>query len=299
MVFDNAHQNLDIVFNETMSIKRFCALSFSLILFCALPACSTTEVISSEPKISHSQKEIIQDFSEANVIYLGETHDSLADHSAQLEIIQALYSKNSQIAIAMEMFQRPYQTVLDQYLDNKISEEELRSLTEYDERWGFDWEYYAPILRFAKAHSLPILALNTPSEVTRKVAREGLESLTEDEKRYIPPLDEIHTDNEDYREMLREVYSQHAHGNSSGFERFFAAQVLWDETMAEAIAEFHQSNPNYQVIVLAGQGHIVYGYGIPNRVKRRVGDLVQSSVLLNGEGWEGEETAADYIWNTQ
>ncbi|MDY6781001.1 MAG: ChaN family lipoprotein [Cyanobacteriota bacterium] len=237
---------------------------------------------------------------DADIIYLAETHDSLEDHRAQLEIIQALHQHQGKIAIAMEMFQRPFQEALDRYLNGEITEAQLQVQTEYDQRWGFDWEFYAPILRYAKAHQLPVLALNTPTEISRKVARNGLESLTEAEKQYIPPFAEIRLDNEDYRQQLQGIYELHAgagHGNSSSFERFFLAQVLWDETMADAIARFWQNNSEYQIIVLAGRGHIQYGYGIPSRVERRLSrtDFVQRSVWL-GSFPEGEPQPADLDW---
>jgi uncharacterized iron-regulated protein len=238
------------------------------------------------------------------VVYLGETHTSEADHKAQLEIIQQIYAKKPKIAIAMEMFQRPYQGAIDQYLAGKITEEELLTQTEYQQRWGFPWEYYAPILRFAKENLIPVLALNTPSEVTRKVSRQGLESLTAEDKKYIPPISEVRTDNAAYRQMLLEVFNQHqqgGHGSSASFERFFLAQVLWDETMAESIANFVKDNPNYTVIVLAGQGHLVYGYGIPSRVARRLDNsLVQKTILLNFDSelpLKKDQPVADFLWS--
>lgn len=90
-------------------------------------------------------------------------------------------------------------------------------------------------------------------------------------------------------------------GNSLNGDRFFTAQVLWDETMAEGIVNFHTKKPDYQVVVLAGQGHIAYGYGIPSRVERRIKDkkFTHTSVLLS----EPEEVPAgkdkpiaDFIW---
>lgn len=254
------------------------------------------------------QEQVLQELGEAQVIYLGETHDSQADHQAQLEIIRALHRKNPNMAIAMEMFQRPYQEAIDRYLQGEITETELIAETEYESRWGFPWEYYAEIVRFAKENQLPILALNTPTEITRKVAREGLEGLTEEEQAYIPPFAEIKTDNLDYQQMVREVFELHqaaAHGSSLKFENFFLAQVLWDETMAETITEFVKENPLTQVVVLAGQGHIVYGYGIPSRVERRVGDrlgmepFVQRSLLFNLPEElrsTGDRPIADYFW---
>jgi len=284
--------------------------AFSLGIFClySTPACAqTTETIPKNEQKQLSKQGILEELAKADVVYLGETHNSILDHQAQLEILQALYQHNKKIVLAMEMFQRPFQEIIDQYLAGKITEVELIEQTQYEQRWGFPWEYYAPLLRFAKAHQLPVLALNTPTEVTRKVARQGLESLTAAEHRHIPPVSEIHTDNASYRQMIQEVYQAHAqqgHGNSDGFERFFTAQVLWDETMAQKIAQFYQANPEYQVVVIAGRGHIVYDYGIPSRVERRLQDhqLVQHSVLFGASADELSETGeevADYFWQHQ
>lgn len=294
-------------------ITKLCAWSLGIFFLCTTPTYAQSVSTPSQFRTQQlTQQQILQELVKANVVYLGETHNSPEDHKAQLEILQALHQQNRKIAIAMEMFQRPDQDILDQYLAGKITEAQLLEQTEYDQRWGFPWDYYAPILRFAKTHQLPVLALNTPTEVTRKVARSGLESLTTDERRYIPPLSEIRTDNADYREMARAIYQQHhqaGHGNSTSFERFFTAQVLWDETMADKIAQFVKANPNYQVVVLAGKAHIVCGYGIPSRVTRRINSkqLVQRSVLFGvPEDTKSEiaevkdsttsQCAADYVW---
>lgn len=275
-------------------VKIF-ALSLSLVLFW-LPGTLAQPGIAAEKQTMINpivKKNILNQFAQADVIYLGENHDRLAEHQAQLEIITALYQKNPRIAIAMEMFQRPFQPVIDRYLAGKIDETQLKQQTEYEQRWGYDWEYYAPILRFAKTHHLPVIALNTPTEITQKVAREGLESLSGDDFRYIPPIAEIKLDDRAYRQMLQKIYTDHAHnghGNSDGFENFFAAQVLWDETMADAIAsrlskaeigQFYQANSNQQTIVLVGQGHLS-SYGIPQRVQRRIEHetFIQKSQLL-------------------
>lgn len=202
-------------------------------------------------------------------------------------------------------FSVPFQSAIDNYLAGKLTEQQLVEQTEYDRRWRFPWESYAPILRFAKENQLPVLALNTPSEVTRKVASQGLESLTAEEKKHIPPISEIRTDNAEYRQLLLEVYQQHqkaAQGNSTAFERFLQAQVLWDETMAEKIAQFVKANPDYQVVVLVGKGHIIYGYGIPSRVERRlgVGNVKMRSVLFNyieNLPLSADRPIADFVWN--
>ena len=288
---------------KTTKLIKLCALSLSIFLLGSSAAAASTTA-NPQPGQTYTNQEILQQLVKAKVVYLGETHDSAEDHQAQLAILREMQRQNRKIAIAMEMFQRPFQSAIDNYLAGKLTEEQLVEQTEYDRRWRFPWESYAPILRFAKENQLPVLALNTPSEVTRKVARQGLESLTAEEKKHIPPISEIRTDNAEYRQLLLEVFQQHqkaGQGNSTAFERFLQAQVLWDETMAEKIAEFVKANPDYQVVVLAGKGHIIYGYGIPSRVERRlgVGNVKVRSVLFNSSEnlpLSADRPIADFVW---
>ena len=200
------------------------------------------------------------------------------------------------------MFQRPTQPILDRYLAGNITAAELRQQSEFDKRWGFKWEYYAPILEFAKAQRLPLIALNTPTEITRKASKQGLESLTKAELQYIPPIAEIDRTNIEYRGMISASYQQHAgivSIASRSFDRFYTAQLLWDETMAERVAIFAQQNPDRQTIVLAGSSHIIYGYGIPDRVQRRLASskFSQKTVLLSHDVDPQQPQPADFIWH--
>ncbi|NJN72312.1 MAG: ChaN family lipoprotein [Limnothrix sp. RL_2_0] len=218
----------------------------------------------------------------ADVVYLGEQHDSAADHAAQLEIIQALYSANPNLAIGLEMFQRPFQPIVDRYIAGEITEAEFVEQSEYEKRWGFPWELYAPILRFAQENQIPVLALNAPNEVVSFVAREGLVNLTPEDFTYIPRVSDLDLSNTNYRNFVQGAFGAHGQHGNFNFDNFFAAQVVWDETMATTIADFRLANPDTKVVVLAGLGHVIYGYGIPDRVERRLGkDLESQIVLLN------------------
>lgn len=254
-------------------------------------------------------QEWVKELAQAQVIYLGETHDRPADHQAQMDIIQALFQEKSGIALGLEMFQRPFQGVLHRYLAGELTEVELQQKSEYAQRWGFPWSFYAPVLRFAKEHQLPVLALNTPTEITRQVARQGLASLESSDFTYIPPLEEIDLSNQAYRQRLAEIFQAHHQGQSHSLDldRFFQAQVLWDETMAAVIAEYVNQHPEKTLVVLVGQGHLLYGDGIPQRVQRRLAGMAQFrqvSVLLNpgtGLAWQSltGQPVADVIWYSE
>lgn len=221
----------------------------------------------------------------ANVLYLGEHHDDANDHQAELQIIQALYQQSPDMTLGFEMFQRPYQTLLDQYLDDDIDAIALKTESDFDNRWGYNWDYYAPILAFAKEKHLPVRALNTPLEITRQVGQQGLESLKGEDFRWIPPAHSLDLSNPSYRDRIQTTYNTYhqGQGNSGNFEYFYEAQVLWDETMAEAIATEVNRDPDRLFITLVGAGHIAVDEGIPNRVKKRilVPGFIQYSVQLN------------------
>jgi uncharacterized iron-regulated protein len=294
-----------------MNIRRIAALRWGLIvivignmLFISPDSRTLAGSIQSQSdvKFTSQQQATMQQLQTANVVYLGEIHDRVTDRQQQLAIIQALFDRQPRVAIAMEMFQRPAQPILDRYLAGKISETELRQQTEFDRRWGFSWDDLVPILRFAKTNRLQLIALNTPTEITRKVSKQGIESLTGADLQYIPPIDQIDRSNTKYRDTILASYQQHM-GQvsiaSKSFDRFYTAQLLWDETMAERITNFVKQQPDYRVVVLAGRAHVVYGYGIPDRVRRRMGQskFSQKTVLLSDEDDRQPPQAADFIWS--
>lgn len=287
-----------------MNIRRIAALFLGLIvivvgnvfvtIFPDLPAVAAPQ---SEMAFTPNQRQISQQLQQAKIIYLGEIHDRPSDRQQQIAIIRSLLDRQPRVAIGMEMFQRPAQPLLDRYLAGKITEAELRQQTEFDSRWGYSWDDYVSLLRFAKTNRLPLIALNTPTEITRKVSQQGLESLAGEDLRYIPPIDQIDRQNLKYQNIILASYQQHAQNasiNSKSFDRFYTAQLLWDETMADRIATFIKDRPDYQMVVLAGQAHIVHNHGIPDRVQRRLGaKFIQKTVLLQPDG---DEKSTDFVW---
>jgi uncharacterized iron-regulated protein len=287
-----------------MNLRRSATILIGIVA-CILLAFIEVRAESQISKFTSAQQQILKSIAPAKIIYLGEIHNSTTDHADQLAILEHLYQQKSRatppLAIGLEMFQKPYQPIIDQYLAGKISEEQLVERTDYQKRWGWPWENYAPLLKFAKAHQIPVIALNTPTEVLRKVSKNGLESLQAKDFQYIPSITEIDKSNLIYRDLILESYQQHkaqALATSPEFDRFYTAQLLWDETMAATAAEFYQQHPQTQLIVIAGQAHIRYGYGIPDRVSRRLAkNILKKSVILSSdETWE--QSIADFLFRS-
>ena len=59
---------------------------------------------------------------QADLVCIGESHDNELHHRVQLQIIKALFARDERLGVGLEMFQRPYQGVLDRYLRGDLAE---------------------------------------------------------------------------------------------------------------------------------------------------------------------------------
>ncbi len=232
---------------------------------------------------------VIERVADKRIVYVGETHDQFSHHTVELEIIKGLYRRGRKVAIGMEMFQRPFQKAMDDYIEGKTDEREFLKTTEYFKRWGFDYNFYRPILQFARAEKIPVVALNVKQEIAEKVFRGGLDSLSEEEREFLP----FQMDFSDpvYKERLKKVFGEHEDFKTKNFDFFYQAQILWDEAMSESIDKFLRTHSTHQMVVLAGSGHLAYGSGIPKRTARRNG--YDYAIVLNDA--ELEKDIADYV----
>jgi aminopeptidase N len=212
---------------------------------------------------------IIEQVEGKKIVYVGEYHDRFSNHTVELQVIKGLFKKNPRIAIGMEMFQRPFQQVLDDYIGGAIGEREFLKKTEYFSRWVYDFNLYKPILDFARAEKIPVVALNARREIIDKVSKGGRDSLSVEEKKELPQQMDLTDDG--YRDRLKQAFAEHKNRGEKNFDFFYEAQVLWDETMALSLDEYLRKDPLRQIIVIAGSGHLAYGSGIPKRAFRRNG----------------------------
>lgn len=236
-------------------------------------------------------KDIIPRLAASRVVYVGETHDRLEQHQTQLAIIRGLHALHPDLVVGMEYFQQPFQKALDDYVAGRIEEAQMLRRTEYFDRWGYDYRLYRPILRYARGQGIPLIALNLPAELTRKVHRAGMGGLSAAERAQLPK--DMDRSDERYIERLREVYKMHpGSGTTEDFQRFYDAQLLWDEGMAARAAKYLRAHPGTHMVVLTGTGHVIYGTGIPQRLQRRL--PVSASIVLMGLGDVPSPEMGDY-----
>ena len=226
-----------------------------------------------------AEAEFFQTLAAAQAVCLGESHKNPHHHWAQLRVVQEVGRPTW--ALGMEMFQRPVQGVLDDYEQGAIDEAALLSRSGWEDRWGYDYALYRPMVNTARARKMELLALNAPEELTKKVAHHGLDGLSAEERASVPELD---LKNEAHRAFFTDAMQGHEMGGND-FENFYTAQVIWDETMADTAWQWLKANADRHVVILAGTGHC-HEAAIPGRLRRRGAARVVSvhPVIDDGEG---------------
>ena len=241
-------------------------------------------------------EELIAHISSKDLIFVGEAHDNPDHHLIQIQILQAIASRSPSLTLGMEFFQKHQQLLLDRYIQGESTEKEFLEAVEWKKTWGFDYHFYRPLMQLARERRYRVLAINAPNDMVRKVARTGLKALEPSERDQLPK--EIDLTQDRHRAFLHEIYKEHSPRDLKDFDFFYEAQCVWEETMANNLAE-HFTSGKGRLIAFTGNGHIVNKFGIPDRTVRRV---PASMVTVMPYPLNGEETIdrgiADYLWFT-
>jgi uncharacterized iron-regulated protein len=202
------------------------------------------------------------------VVLLGESHASAEHHRWQLHTLAALHAQRPDMVIGFEMFPRRVQAVLDRWVAGELSEADFLQRTHWSEVWGFDAAYYLPLFHFARMHRVPMLALNVERDLVRRIGREGLDAVPENQRENVGRPEPASAD---YVRELHAAYVQHGEGRSRdiddpAFLRFVAGQLMWDRAMAEAIRQGQERYPGRQVVAVMGRGHTGPG-AVPHQLR--------------------------------
>ena len=203
------------------------------------------------------------------VIFAGEEHAHPMHHAMQLEVIKAARSlDDSPLCIGLEMFYRQHQPALDAFVYGDGSFDKLRKRTQWSSTWGYDLNYYAKILSYARREKIRLVGLNVPYRLVAMVASSGLESLPRELRPFLPEMDLKNPQH--FERFARNIARLEegsagdagstaaggegsagasgggAHGgmhsmDSARLMHSYEAMTLWDEYMAASIAGYLKS----------------------------------------------------------
>jgi len=188
---------------------------------------------------------MLEDLSTARIIYMGEFHTIARHHEVQTFVIRRLSELGLKLALGMEMFSIDKQVALDRWQQGDAGLDRLKD--DLGDYWH-NLSDYESLLMSARELGIPIFGINAVDGLVKKVARKGIESLTEPERNQIPAgTEEINPTND---RLLRMRLQVHRMFQGKGLDKIVLAQALRDETMARTIAEFLNSRTEKDTIVI-------------------------------------------------
>ncbi len=244
------------------------------------------------------------------VIFVGERHDNHAHHRIQAAVVSRLARRaGGPLLMGMEMFYRGHApAVFRKWAAGTLNEKQFLKEVDWSGQWGMNFDYYRPVFGAAKTHKLPIVGLNVPLKIARTVGRRGLSALSTEVRSTLPSL---HLAFGRHRQVFRALLGlgprsrtrprthptahpmtkparprSHGHGHGHGhmgpgfMDRLFAAQVLRDEVMAaEIVKGLDRAGPRSRMVVIVGNGHLVYHTGVNHRLRRLRPSWAQATVI--------------------
>ena len=215
-------------------------------------------------------------------ILVGETHNVACDHIVQAKIIAALAESGMRFTVGMEMFAQEKQPQLDAVNNGTVTLADFPAKVDWKDTWGFSYSLYEPIIEEIYAYKIPLYALNFPFEIAKKIGDEGMDSLTPEERKYLPKknIPSMKAQEED----LTRIHDKHVELMTEGKDdpkaaevakkslahyrkRFFLIQSMWDTGMAEQAMAIRKKT-NLPIVILTGTGHVEHGWGISYRLSK-------------------------------
>lgn len=268
-----------------------------------LAACATTAPVNDAGTLYHYQLKATQGdaltleqalarVADADIVLVGELHTHPAVHLLQARMLAGLadtaQADGRPLVLSMEQFSRADQPVLDAYLAGRIGE---AALIRDGNAWPNYPSDYRPLVEFAKARHLPVIAANAPKPLVSCVGQEGpawLDQLPASRRSQLART--LTLGDDPYRQKF--MASLH-HGDADGNARRFAAQTSWDDTMAESMVDYLRSHPGRRIMHIAGNFHVEGGLGLASRIASRNPALKVALVVPElTEQQAGKEQAA-------
>jgi uncharacterized iron-regulated protein len=278
----------------TQFIQPVCRL-LAITLLLSLSAAAVNahpHILRASDRTEVSPAEMLRDLATVQVVFIGELHDHIGHHQAQLNIIRALQADPRPLAIGLEMFRKDSQASLDRWISGSYPV--ARFIRDFEDNWSM-WEEYREIFEYARQQQVKLVGLNIPREISGRVARQGFAALPDRDRQLLGNVQCV-VDPE-YAELIRRALGGHG-GHGEQFLFFCEAQMLWDTMMARHLAEFLKANPEYRVVVLTGSAH-AWKFGIPRQLLNLM-DVDYRVVLPEIDGRitrnQISPETADYLW---
>ncbi len=278
-----------------MNLKKWLEISICQAVFLALGSGAVNAAQAAAPTYldardrALTEQRIVQESQGKRAVFFGEFHDNKILHKAELSLLKKLYAVyGSRLVLSLEMLEADEQAAVDAYLAGKLTEGQY---LQQARQWPNYKTDYRPLVEFAREKKLKVLAANVPRNLASILAKTGsLEAVKEKDRSYLPRT--TTAPDGAYKEKFYATMA--ANGKAMPVppamrERFFRAQCLKDDKMAETIGDYLTGHPDAVVYHVNGCFHSDSRLGTVERLQARLPEtkfLVLSPFKGTIENWQ-------------
>ncbi|WP_456103746.1 ChaN family lipoprotein [Phascolarctobacterium succinatutens] len=240
--------------------------------------------------------QLAQRLQKYDIVFFGEFHDQGEIHQSEIDLLQAMHKlKGAKLALSMEMFEADNQTKLNDFLAGSLSEEDFLATSRPWPNYKTD---YAPLVNFAKANELAVVAANVPRFLAAHVAKNNAstDGIEEQYKKWLP----------EHTYALEGAYKDKFYAQMNSPEApmkmpparlaaVYAAQCLKDDKMAESIAAFSDAHQKMQVLHINGCFHSDAHLGTTQKLEALRPELKVAVITPLERKQKGEKPAGDFV----
>jgi uncharacterized iron-regulated protein len=243
-------------------------------------------------------QDIIEGTKNADAIFFGEEHNDSIGHYLEAELVKLLFAQHgSQLTVSMEMFETDCQLVLNEYLAGYINEDRFIK----EARIWSNYKDYKPVVEFAKANRIDVIAANPPRRYVNMVSRKGmrsLDSLPKESKKFLPPLPY-----DTLGGRYREKFTGFMQGGSPGTNnpRIYYSQSLWDAGMSYSIYKYRRKSKSQKIFHMVGRFHCDEKLGTAAQLQLRSPKMMIMNISCFSDDsfanpdWEKFSALGDYV----
>lgn len=252
--------------------------------------------------------EVVRRCRKADVVLFGEQHSDAVCNQLEAQLLYALAAGRRPVALAMEFFEADTQATLNAYLRGQIDEAPFREQTRQGQAYVLAHRPIIELCRTARIPVLAANAPRRLVGAYRKSGldyaayRAGLEP---EDQQWLPIANEYFTG--PYEDRFLDMMRGHGSGGmpapatkgpptttpasqpaavepprppmvsqpatamppGDSVQRFYRAQLLWDQAMADSLAGFREQFAAHRVMLIAGVFHVARGGGTAAKFRRQ------------------------------
>jgi uncharacterized iron-regulated protein len=231
---------------------------------------------------------------EADVVLFGEQHGDAVCNQLEAQLLHALVRADRPVILALEFFEADGQAAVDAYLNGRIDEAEF---VEQARQRSSYLGTHRPLVELSRAARVPVVAANAPRRLVHAYRQSGLSyagyraGLDAKERGWLPTRSDYLPG--PYRERFAAVMRHHGPTTRPAsqpasapapalpttapvsqparprWEQFYKAQLLWDDAMAESVANVRDRFPTHRVLLIVGSFHVAHDGGTKLKLRRR------------------------------